>query len=96
MFGPSEGELCMRRVEVEAGGRTLIFTMSEAKEWESAGLARWVGRNRLRVTARFDSKALLHGISSVVGESVAEALSQPWAQTFIRNQFLKRETPAVR
>lgn len=85
----------MRYVEVEAGGRKLIFTMREAEEWVAAGLARWVGRNRLRLTARCDSKAFLHGISSVVGESVSEALGQPWAQTFIRNQFLKRKTAAL-
>lgn len=85
----------MRDVKAEAAGRELIFTMREAEDWVAAGLARWVGRNRLRLTARCDSKALLHDISSVVGESVAEALSQPWAQTFIRNQFLKRETAAL-
>lgn len=85
----------MRDVKVEAGGRELIFTMGEAKEWVAAGLARWVGRNHLRLTARCDSKPTLHGISSVVGQRLAEVANQPWAQTFIRLQLLKREPGAV-
>jgi hypothetical protein len=86
----------MRDVEVEAGGRKLIFTMREAKEWVAAGFARWVGRNRLRLTARCDAKPMLYGISSVVGRTVAEASNQLWAQTFIRNQFLKGESSVAK
>jgi len=81
----------MRDVEVEAGGRKLIFTRRQAEECAEAGLARWVGRNRLRITSRCDSKAMLRGISSVVGEAVVEASKELWAQTFVRNQFLRRE-----
>jgi hypothetical protein len=91
MLGHFEGGLCVRDVKVEAGGRELNFTMVEAKEWVAAGLARWVGRNRLLLTARCDSKPTLHGISSVVGQTLTEVANQPWAQTFIRLQFLKRE-----
>lgn len=86
----------MRGVEVEAGGRRLTFTMIEAREWVAAGFARWVGRNRLRLTARCDANPMLYGISSVVGGTVAEASNQLWAQTFIRNQFLKRESSAAK
>lgn len=86
----------MRDVKVEAGGRELVFTMNEAKEWVAAGLARWAGRKRLRLTARCDPRVVLRGPSAAVGETVVEALSQPWAQTFIRNQFLKREVVASR
>jgi hypothetical protein len=76
----------MRDVEVEAGGRKLIFTMRQAQEWVKAGFARWVGRNRLKITARYDPKAMLRGISSVVGEAVVDS-NEFWAQTFIQNQL---------
>jgi hypothetical protein len=89
-------EKYMRAVKVEAGGRELIFTMQEAKEWVTAGFACWVGRNRLRLTARCDAKPLLHGMSAVFGSRVAEVSNLPWAQTFMRNQFLKRESSATK
>jgi hypothetical protein len=86
----------MGDVEVETGGRKLIFTMREAKDWVAAGFARWDGRNKLRLTARCDSRVLLHGISTVVGEYPAVLSNQPWAETFIRSQLLRREPHAAK
>jgi hypothetical protein len=80
----------MRDVEVEAGGRKLIFTMREAKEWADAGLARWEGRNRLRITARCDSKAMLRGLSSIVGKAIVESPSELWLQMFIQSVLKAR------
>jgi hypothetical protein len=86
----------MRDVEVEAGGRKLIFTMSEAKEWVAAGFARWVGRNKLRITSRCEAKPVLRGVSLVIGETALGALNEVWAQTFIEHLFRKREISATK
>jgi len=87
----------MRDVKVEFGNRELTISMREAREWEVAGLAEWIPRrNRMRFTARRDPKPVLRGLSAVAGETAVEALDPRLAQTFIRNQFLKREISATK
>lgn len=87
----------VRDIIVEFGNRNLTVSMREARKWVAAGLAEWLPRrNRMAFIARRDPKPVLRGLSAVVGETAVEALDPRLAQTFIRNQFLKREISATK
>jgi hypothetical protein len=81
---------CPRKIRAEVGTRVIEISQATADEWYRAGLARWVGRNRLQITARFNPNGDLRGISAVVGEAVSECRDD-WSVVFRREQFLKRE-----
>lgn len=86
----------MREVKVEFGDKELTISMLEAREWADAGIAEWLPRrNRMRFTARRDPRPVVRGLSAVVGEAVVTSIDRQVAQTFIRDQFLRREVSAV-
>jgi hypothetical protein len=80
----------MVKVVAEVGGRELLLSRAVAKEWYDLGFAKWIGRNRIRIMARFNPNGDFRGLSSIVGPIIAGS-SEAWAKAFKQQQFLKRE-----
>jgi hypothetical protein len=80
----------MREVVALVGTREVVLSQSTADEWYRSGLARWIGRNRLLITARFNPRGDLRGLSAVVGDAVTDSREE-WARVFKRDQFMRRE-----
>jgi hypothetical protein len=81
----------VREVIAEVGSRDVKLSRLDAKEWIRHGFARWIGRNRIRISARFNPRGDLRGFSAIVGEVIAKAVGDDWAVTFKRDQFPRRK-----
>jgi hypothetical protein len=86
---------CLHKIKAEIGSRVIEMSQAMADEWYRLGLAIWVGRNRLRVTARFNPLGDLRGMSAKFGEIVSES-DKDWAVVFRHEQLQKRETRLTR
>lgn len=83
----------MPEVVAIVGTREVVLSQSTADKWYESGFARWIGRNRLLITARFNPKGDLRGLSAIVGGAVADS-TEEWAGVFKQNQFMRRGNSA--
>ena len=81
----------MREVIAEVGSRDVKLSRLEADEWVRHGYARWIRRNRIQISARFNPHGDLRGVSAIVGEVIVEAANDDWAVAFKRDQLSRRK-----
>jgi hypothetical protein len=84
------GARSQKMVVAKIGAREVPLSLADAKAWRKAGFARWIGRDLLLITARFNPRGDVRGFSAVFGEALSES-GDEWAVMFRREQLLKRE-----
>ena len=73
------------------GNPAVNLTPAQADEWYQSGLAIWVGRRQMLITARLEAFARFRDLSAVAGDYVATNRKEEWVGPFLRGQFLKLE-----
>lgn len=74
-----------------ATGREVRLIQAEADALYRNGFAKWAGRRRMLITARFEAFPKLRDLSAIADQYVVGRRREDWVGPFLRSQFLKPE-----
>lgn len=73
------------------GAPEVRLTQAQADALYRSGFAKWAGRRRMLITARFEAFPKLRDLSAGADPYVIENRGEDWVGPFLRSQFLKAE-----